>query len=282
MHNQNSEDIIVQFEHSMLHHGPKSNRIYLMKLSNLDYPHLIGRLAELAKSNHYTKIFAKVPAWALIGFQEYGYVVEAEIAGFFNGEIAAYFMAFYLDSARAQPCAAKTLHQVAELALSAPLVKTPPLPEAFRFAILSSEHVQELTEVYRQVFETYPFPIFSADYIEQTMQNHVIYFGIYFGDKLIAVSSSEMDLEGQNAEMTDFATLPDYRSKGLASFLLEKMEREMKSRHILTVFATARALSFGMNLTFARHGYAMGGTLINNTDIGGAIESMNVWHKGLG
>ncbi|MDD2310679.1 MAG: hypothetical protein PHH91_13970, partial [Desulfuromonadaceae bacterium] len=41
------------------------------------------------------------------------------------------------------------------------------------------------------------------------------------------------------------------------------------------------AYSFGMNITFARDGYSFGGTLTNNTNISGSLESMNVWYKTL-
>jgi hypothetical protein len=37
-----------------------------------------------------------------------------------------------------------------------------------------------------------------------------------------------------------------------------------------------------MNITFAKCGYIFGGTLINNTQISGSIESMNLWHKSAG
>jgi hypothetical protein len=37
-----------------------------------------------------------------------------------------------------------------------------------------------------------------------------------------------------------------------------------------------------MNITFAKQRYALAGTLINNTDISGSLESMNVWYKPLG
>jgi len=36
-----------------------------------------------------------------------------------------------------------------------------------------------------------------------------------------------------------------------------------------------------MNITFARNNYSFAGTLINNTNISGQIESMNVWYKAL-
>ncbi|MDD4047577.1 MAG: putative beta-lysine N-acetyltransferase, partial [Clostridia bacterium] len=39
--------------------------------------------------------------------------------------------------------------------------------------------------------------------------------------------------------------------------------------------------SYGMNISFAKHRYQYCGTLINNTNISGSIESMNVWYKAL-
>ncbi len=53
----------------------------------------------------------------------------------------------------------------------------------------------------------------------------------------------------------------------------------MAKRGIATLYTIARAISPSMNITFAKCGYAFGGTLINNTQISGSIESMNLWHK---
>ena len=113
------------------------------------------------------------------------------------------------------------------------------------------------------------------------MDSHIQYFYVADDEKIIAVSSAEMDASAENVEMTDFATLPDYRGKGLAQWLLGYMEEQMARRGIRTAYTIARALSAGMNVTFARGGYEYGGTLTNNTNICGAIESMNVWYKSL-
>ncbi len=59
------------------------------------------------------------------------------------------------------------------------------------------------------------------------------------------------------------------------------MEEKSFKLGIKTVFTIARAKSPGMNITFARSGYDYGGTLVNNTNISGQIESMNVWYKSL-
>lgn len=37
----------------------------------------------------------------------------------------------------------------------------------------------------------------------------------------------------------------------------------------------------GMNITFSKAGYTYSGCLINNTNIAGRIESMNIWHTRL-
>jgi len=55
----------------------------------------------------------------------------------------------------------------------------------------------------------------------------------------------------------------------------------MRSAGIITAYTIARAYSFGMNITFAERDYDFDGTLTNNTNISGRLESMNVWHKRL-
>lgn len=55
----------------------------------------------------------------------------------------------------------------------------------------------------------------------------------------------------------------------------------MQARGIHTAYTIARATSFGMNIVLAKMHYAYGGTLYNNTQIGGQLESMNVWPKKL-
>jgi putative beta-lysine N-acetyltransferase len=79
--------------------------------------------------------------------------------------------------------------------------------------------------------------------------------------------------------MTDFATLPPHRKQGLARALLAHMDRCAADAGVRVSFTIARALSFGMNITFRRRGYRFGGTLINNTQIAGSLESMNVWYR---
>ena len=125
------------------------------------------------------------------------------------------------------------------------------------------------------------FPIHDADYLIETMADHIIYYGIWDGSDLLALASAEMDRQHAYAEMTDFATRPDCRGRGFAQALLGVLEQAAAAEEISTAYTIARAYSAGMNITFAKNGYQFSGTLTNNTHISGELESMNVWHKPL-
>jgi putative beta-lysine N-acetyltransferase len=107
----------------------------------------------------------------------------------------------------------------------------------------------------------------------------VQYFGAEKDGKLAALSSSEIDFKGQNAEMTDFATHPDHTGNNLSNLLLRQMEKQMKQQGINTLYTIARLNSIPMNKTFLKNEYQYSGTLIKNTNIAGNIESMNIYYK---
>ena len=106
------------------------------------------------------------------------------------------------------------------------------------------------------------------------------FFGIQKAEgELVALSSSEMDYSYSIAEMTDFATLPEARGNQCARTLLLMMEQYAQDAGIKTAFTIARSCSPSMNRVFAVCGYRFGGTLKQNTNIGGNLEDMNVWYK---
>jgi len=275
-------DKIESIGSSIVQHGKYNSRIYLMKLASGDSPQIIDKLDRLAQENGYTKIFAKVPASEKDIFSKRGYVEEAVIPLFSHGLEDVCFLAKYFSEKRALETNQEEITTILEACKERQKnAKKIELPEELGFRVCADRDAVEMASLYQEVFESYPFPIFDPEYLKKTMQSHVIYFGIWHNGELAALSSSEMDIESQNAEMTDFATLPQYRGKSLASYLLKHMEAEMKERKIKTAYTIARAYSWGMNLTFAGLNYKYGGTLINNTNICGRLESMNVWYKTL-
>lgn len=274
-------DQVVCFGNSAIQHGKHSDRAYLMSLALSDLPELLPYLDHLALTEGYTKIFAKVPARAQGSFQRSGYEAEAVVPGFYRGEEEVSFMGKYFSEQRRTEQQPELVEQALETALEKEVAEQPELPAELRCRPTTTADAPAMVELYRRVFASYPFPIHDPDYLCRTMASHVVYHGVWDDDKLIALASAETDAAGRNAEMTDFATDPDYRGQGLANYLLAGLEQTAAERGILTAYTIARAYSYGMNITFAKSGYQFSGTLTHNTQISGQLESMNVWHKPL-
>ena len=275
-------DCLEKLGHSWIQHGKNNNRIYLLGYNKKEnHTWLINQLNELAHKNGYSKIIAKVPASVQPSFLGDGYEPEAYIPGFYNGDEGVFFMAKFISANRSviPPESLSSLEKHLE---KSPDHQKKDLPEEFCINILSTDQTVEMAKLYQQVFITYPFPITDPAYLEKTMkEGKVIYFGIRHKERLIGISSAEVDAKNRNAEMTDFAVLPHSRGKKLAFFLLGKMEDEMKKRGYQTLYTMARLNNPGMTRTFIRKDYHFSGLLKNNTNICGQIESLNVFYKNL-
>jgi putative beta-lysine N-acetyltransferase len=275
-------DIIESFGASLVQHGPENDRAYLMKLDANDLPTILPRLDSLGRQQGYSKLFAKVPATASELFIADGFEVEACVPDFYKGSEDGVFLGKYLQEDRATETQPKLVEEILQAAAARSVGEVATLPSSTPGCErLHPEDTADMADIYREVFATYPFPIHDPAYLEETMQQDVFYYGIRGEDGLLAVASAEVDFTALNAEMTDFATRPEARGAGLATTLLGTMESSMRSEGIRTAYTIARAYSFGMNITFARHNYIYSGTLTNNTQISGGLESMNVWHKAL-
>jgi len=271
-------DRIERLGDSVLQHGKHNDRVYLMKATADDVATLVPHLDDLAREHGYSKLFAKVEDALLEPFLEAGYEIEASVPGFYQSREHGHFLGKYPVPERAvEPDPDRVKAVLAACATSRRAL--PPLSPRFRLRTLEDRHCDALAALYAEVFPSYPFPIDDPTFLGQALASNTRYFGVFEGEALVAASSAEMDPGGENAEMTDFATLPSARRQGLAGHLLTRMEAKMPGEGIRTLYTIARAVSFGMNLTFARLGYAYAGRLVANTQIMGRFESMNVWFK---
>jgi len=274
-------DKVTCIGNSTLHHGKYNDRIYLMKLSKDDFPEIIEKIDKLALAEKYSKIISKVPSFARDEFTKNGYIIEAFIPQFYNGCEDVYFMGKFLNEKRKFSFDHLRIEEILKVCISksSNKRKRTELPSGFDCKICDKSDAYQVSEVYRTVFETYPFPISKPQYIMKTMDENFIYFSIRENDRIVALSSTEMDYNHQNVEMTDFATLPEYRENGLAIYLLQEMESKMKMQNMKTAYTIARSASYGINIIFVKSGYKYSGTLVSNTNISGNFESMNVWYK---
>lgn len=284
-------DAIIQHKGCTVQHGRHNNRVYLMAVSEPVPLSLELDLVELARIHGYTKVFVCVPAASAQPFEWEGYRVEAEVPDYYQNGDSALFMARYLHAERSIEKEEERMQTILGQALQ--VQKQSGTSSRAKSAVplvrrCTAADVAAMTCLYADVFQSYPFPIFTPAYVldgmqkaEQAAGQRVRYYGIETQGSLVALASADYNSQQGHVEMTDFATLPAWRGKGFARHLLAHMEEDMRSLHLRTAYTIARALSPGMNAAFAAQGYAFGGRIANNTQISGTIESMNVWYKKL-
>lgn len=275
-------DIIENIKGSVIQHGPHNNRIYLMRL-NTDKPHgLIAALDEMALKNGYGKIFAKIPAPSWNAFKSANYIKEAVVPGFFAGDTDGFFIAKYFSTRRQKAQNVEKLLRLVKQTGEGSADNRHRSGRGIRdVALCKPSDAAEMSVIYQKVFKSYPFPIQKPTYLKRMMQEGVLYFCIRIEDRIVAIAAAEIDIENQNAEMTDFATLPKLRGMGFAGMLLRHMDKRTRKLGINTSYTIARAASPGMNSVFNNRGYNYSGLLKNNSQICGSIQSMTVWYKHL-
>lgn len=274
-------DQVTQIGNSVIQHGSENDRIYLIKLDRADLPGLLKQLDALAKQHGYGKIFAKAPEDVCALFEDNGYIREAYVPAFYNGRTGCGFLGKYFSEDRRCPVVPDVIDAVRRAALEKKPAPLPTPDENYTVLLAGASDTDELAAVYDAVFDSYPFPIHDAVFVTAAMQRGTVFYCARHKGHIVAASSCEVDIDSQSAEMTDFATLPAHRGHSLSRHLLRAMEDDLVRRGLRTAYTIARAVSYGMNFTFARAGYTFADTLVNNTNIAGRIESMNVWYKAL-
>jgi putative beta-lysine N-acetyltransferase len=275
-------DAVSTLGKSLVHHGPYNDRAYLFRLNPADLPEISGRLLALARGRGYSRVIARVPAPARNHFASRGYTPGAYIPRLYRGAVDGYYMVNYRNPPESDwrdgiddvlaVAREKAQGSAASQVLEPGFTCTPAAPA----------DAPALAAIYRKVFLTYPVPVHDPAYLVRGMQSNLLRcFCIRKDGRIAAVAAAAVDPDGRFAEMTGFATLPEYRGHRFAGCLLWRIETEMRSIGVKTVFAIVRARSYPANTTFARAGYTHTGTLAGCVNICGSLEDMSVWYRSL-
>ena len=275
-------DTIETLSGSVVQHGNHNDRVYVMKLNLQDVPGTLATVEDLAILKGYGKIFARIPRSAWPDFEKSGYRTEAIIPGLFRGRMDGLFVSRYFSIEREKaPINPSNLLSRTVNDRHAKMTPGTPHPALRQVAACRFDEAPAISAIYRQVFESYPFPIQDSGYLKKVMNENVRYYCVRAGDGIAALAAAEIDRENESVEMTDFATLPQWRRTGMADLLLRHMENETRQRGLQTAYTIARAASVGINQLFHSNSYSYAGQLVNNSQIAGSIQSMNVWYKKL-
>jgi putative beta-lysine N-acetyltransferase len=259
-----------------------TRRLKVIDYDATDYRAMLDRLAWVADENAFDKIFFKAKRHDWQTLLRFGYILEGILRYYYRGE-DAYVLSRFRTLERVTSTQVIEESRLIESLLRSEEDYTPPaLPEGYSLFPARPEHIPAMVALYREVFATYPSPLTHPDYVLATMERDVIYACVADenGD-IVSAASAEIDVKHSNAELTDCATLKAQRGRSLMFHILSRLEGELVRRRIMTGYSLARAPSVGMNRVFRRLGYEYSGRLINNCDIYGQFEDMNIWVRRL-
>lgn len=267
----------------MLHHGKTHNRLYLMQTEEDNWDSLIPLMNDLAQQKNYDKILGKVPEEGKKVFQSYGYKVEAKIPGLYYGEITGYFLADYLNNERAH-CDEQNLKTIASVKAIALAAHKPSedayvdLPKNLEVRKLNRNDLLDMIDLHRKASDSYTFPTHKPINIMELVAQNLEFYGLFNQEELLVSAILKVSKEESNIEIIDFITHPNVSGQNLSYYLVQEIKKNFDKRDYKTIYSLVRATSYGLNITFSKHDFVLGGTLLNNTLIRDAIESMNVWY----
>lgn len=281
--------VIYGIEHSIKGDGYSAQlfldqynqRIKILRYEAADFHGLIMNIRWIAEANGFDKIICMAPRKDWQKFLRFGYVLEAVIKYYLNGE-DAYVMSKFRSQERLTSGSLmeetllieKILHESGEHDFR-------PLPEGVKVRMAKQSDVQKLISLYQEIFETYPSPLIHENYFEAIFQTESIFALCEKDGEIISAASAELHPQFRAAELTDCATRKQFRGLGLMTHILHYLEEELCRRNYICSYTMARARSYGMNNVFYRMGYEFHGRLVNNCDIYGAYEDMNIWVRDL-
>lgn len=225
------------------------------------------------------KVFSIIAKEDIDVYKDQGFIIEAKIDKFLNGQ-PAYFLSKFLTSERKismyLPEEEEVLIRSREY-ISQDYIN--PTYEQYTIRDVRKEDADELAKLYDEVFETYPSPLNNPTYIKFAMEHNVFFKVALYENKIVSAASADMDSINLNAEITDCATSKSHTGHGIIGRLIFELEQELRTKKYKVLYSTARAISTGMNIVFAKHDYIYGGRLINHCHICGEFENMNIWCK---
>lgn len=255
------------------------------RLKILSYEELsrefLAKVLAYAKEEGLGKVLCNCRIKDLKYFKEVGFAIEGLINGFFKGE-DAYCVSFFLDRSRAYSARKEEEDRILKMCFEKGKMTVPSkLNSEYKMKNCVENDIPQMVKLFKAVFKTYPSPVFDHDYLKEVMNTKILFKAVYKGDNIISIASGDMDKDNLNAEITDCATYPEYRGQGLLSNLVYALEADLVDMGFYTLYSLSRAINTGINMSLRKQGYNYSGRLVNNCNICGGFEDMNIWIKRL-
>lgn len=241
----------------------------------------VQEAVQMATETAAEKLIFKARQENVLTLIEAGFVCEAKIDRYYLGNDCFFLVKYFTNERRNSQHWVKEDQIIKGIFALENELRLQQLPIGYQLRKANESDAIRLADLYRTVFKIYPTPMNDPAYIKKCMNNETIFYICTVEEKIVSAASAEIDAFYHNAEMTDCATLPEYRQFGLMKHILVKLEEELVANKIYCAYSIARALSFGMNAALHQLKYQYRGRLANNCYIFNQIEDMNMWVKHL-
>lgn len=241
----------------------------------------LGRaLRRAARACGRGRVVALAPARLRRGLQDAGLVIEAVMPGYYRGTEACVVAGEALDPGR---CAAEDAAAVAAVDALIGDRASSPTPRADRPAVpterAAPSDAPAIAALITASFDHYPTPSGVPDFVAGEIASGVPFRVVRDEGAVVACASADLQRVALTAELTDCATRPDQRGRGLMQALLGDLMGDLRAMGYPTAYTLARAVEPGMNLAFQRLGFVLRGRMGSSCRIGTGFEDMNVWSR---
>jgi putative beta-lysine N-acetyltransferase len=214
------------------------------------------------------------------GLSAAGLLHEATMPNFYNGRRDCFVMGAAVDAQRRKPAnPADTQLVDALLSRRRPAGRVHDHVPTRR---ATADDAPGIARLIADCFDCYPTPSGVPDFIAGQIGNGTIFRVVREGERIVACASADLIESAQNAELTDCATHPEHRGRGLMQFILADLQADLRAMGYPAAFTLSRASVPGINLAFQRLGFVWRGRMIQSCRIGDGLEDMNVWSRRLG
>ena len=240
----------------------------------------INRIVHFAAKENLGKVICNCDANSFENFINAKFHLEGKIDGYFQGE-DAFCMSYFIRSSRKlhKSLNKENLFLVESLNAGNSFV----YDNNFKYEIRDAKEsdAKEIAKLFSNTFFTSPSLVHDEEYLKKTMNKKTLYKVAVDNGKIISVASADLNSLNLNAEITNCATYPKYRCKGVLSNIVYSLELNLKNMGFICLYSLARSISPGINLVLSKHGYKFRGRLINNSNICGTFEDVNIWVKNI-
>ncbi len=215
-----------------------------------------------------------------------GFLIAGRMEGFYQGLHDCSVMTFNMDPRRRQLANPKEVSRVNEA-----LNKTHPLEKEslqktieqldLSAPIAGPENAEEIAALIGQTFADYPTPSHDPAYIADCLSNGSVFRYVHESGKILACASADLVPSAKTAELTDCATLPRQRGRGLMKKILWDLMQDLRKMDYPTAFTLARARIPGINIIFKQLGFQYSGQISQSCRIGEGLEDINIWSRKL-